>query len=157
MNRFLCSLVFMAISVAILSACGSDKIPEPKDWESTNYETVNTLDGVAMNVEEGTVSSKGLTITFENNTDKRCLYSEDFLLEKKIEGKWYQVPFVPGATYGFNEPGYELNSQSEWTVDWEWLYGSLDTGEYRIVKGVLDVRKPGDYDEYYLTAEFKLD
>jgi len=42
----------------------------------------------------------------------------------------------------------------EWKVDWSWLYGSLDTGEYRIVKDILDFRKTGDYDKYYLAAVF---
>ncbi|KAB8138059.1 hypothetical protein F9U64_06665 [Gracilibacillus oryzae] len=159
MKRFLCSFFFIAICITLLSACGSDQVVETKDWDPTIYESVNNLDGVTMIVKEGTVSSTGLTVTFENTSDKRCIYSEDFLLEKKIEGTWYQVPFVPGTSYGFNEPGYELDSSnaSDWTVDWEWLYGRLDSGEYRIVKGILDVREPGDYDEHHLTAEFAVD
>jgi hypothetical protein len=158
MKRFFCSLFLMAISLTLFSACDSDPTTETKDWEPTIYETVNTLDGITMIVKEGTVSATGLIVTLENNSDKRCVYSEDFLLEKKIEGKWYQVPIIP-ESYGFDEPGYELDSSnvSDWTVDWEWLYGSLDIGEYRIVKGILDVRKPGDYDEHHLTAEFTID
>lgn len=159
MKGFLCSLFFLAICITLLSACGSDQVDETKDWEPTEYESVNNLDGVTMIVKEGTVSSTGLTVMFENKSDKRCIYSEDFLLEKKIEGKWYQVPFIPGASYGFGEPGYELDSSnvSDWTVDWEWLYGNLDSGEYRIVKSILDVREPGDYDEHNLIAEFTID
>ncbi|WP_052345912.1 immunoglobulin-like domain-containing protein [Paucisalibacillus sp. EB02] len=161
MKIFLCSLFFMAISLTLLSACDSGQTAETQDWEPTIYETVNNLDGVTMIVKGETVSSTGLTVTLENKTDKRCVYSEDFLLEKKIEGKWYQVPIIKGASYGFGEPGYELDSDSsnvsDWTVDWEWLYGSLDIGEYRIVKSILDVRKPGDYDRHHLIAEFTID
>ncbi|WP_047985871.1 immunoglobulin-like domain-containing protein [Ornithinibacillus californiensis] len=160
MKRMLYSLffitIFITISVLLLSACGSEQTADEKDWELTTYEAVNTLDGVTMNVKEETVSATGLTVTFENNTDKQCIYSEDFLLEKKIDGKWYQVPVILD-NYGFNEPGYEINPSSEWTVDWEWLYGSLDSGEYRIVKSVLGFRGTGDYDEHHLTAEFTID
>jgi hypothetical protein len=42
-------------------------------------------------------------------------------------------------------------------VDWEWLYGNLDNGEYRIVKNVLDFKAPGDFDTHYLAAEFRVD
>jgi len=77
-------------------------------------------------------------------------------LEKKISGSWYQVPVVIEGNYGFDAIGYELASggHGEWAVDWEWLYGSLETGEYRIVKDILDFRGSGEYDTYYLAAEF---
>jgi len=42
----------------------------------------------------------------------------------------------------------------EKNVDWDWLYGSLDEGEYRIIKQFYDFRATGDYDIYYLAAEF---
>jgi len=43
---------------------------------------------------------------------------------------------------------------SEEAVDWEWLYGSLDQGEYRIIKELLVMQEAGDYKSYYLAAEF---
>ncbi|WP_373453641.1 immunoglobulin-like domain-containing protein [Paucisalibacillus globulus] len=43
-----------------------------------------------MVVKSETVSPTGLTVTFENNTDKQCIYGEDFLLEKKKDGEWFQ-------------------------------------------------------------------
>lgn len=111
-----------------------------------------------MFIKEGTVSPTGLTVLFENNSDKRWIYGEYFLLEKKMKGKWYQVPIALEENYGFRDIGYDLDSSDvrEWTVDWDWLYGSLDTGEYRIVKDILDFRKAGDYDKHYLTAEFTI-
>lgn len=129
---------------------------ETIDWEPTTYETVNKFAGVTMTVKKGTVSSTGLTVAFENNSDKQCIYGEYFLLEKKINEKWYQIPVVIDGDYGFNDIGYDLASgkEGEWKVNWDWLYGSLDTGEYRIVKDILDFRNTGDYDKYYLAAEF---
>lgn len=131
---------------------------ETNDWEPSTYETVNDLVGVIMVVKDGTVSPAGLTVTFENSSDKQCTYGEYFLLEKKINEKWFQVPTVID-NYGFNSIGYELapGKNGEWKIDWDWLYGNLDTGEYRIVKDILDFRSTGDYDNYYLAAEFTVD
>src|SRR5690625_5088371 len=101
-----------------------------------------------MTVEDGTISSTGLTVIFENNSDKQCIYGDEFVLEKHIEKNWYQVPIALDDEYGFNDIGYDLppGDVQEWTVDWEWLYGELASGEYRIVKDILDFRGAGDYD-----------
>ena len=111
-----------------------------------------------MTVKKGTASSTELTVAFENNSNSQCIYSEYFWLEKKINGRWYQVPVAIDGNYGFNDIGYDLASgdDGEWAVDWDWLYGSLDTGEYRIVKNILDFRGSGEYDTYYLTADFTI-
>ena len=158
MNRYLCLLICMAIGLTLLSGCDSDQSAESTDWEPTIYETVNNLDGVTMIVKDGTVSSTGLTVIFENNSDKQCVYGEEFLLEKKVNGSWYQVPVALDGNYGFNSIGYDLDPSGnrEMTIDWDWIYGSLDAGEYRIVKDILDVKKAGDYDKYSLTAEFTI-
>ncbi|WP_214482223.1 immunoglobulin-like domain-containing protein [Bacillus sp. SM2101] len=145
----------MVISLTLLSGCGSTN----SDWEPTLYETVNNFDGVTMIALEETVSSTGLIVAFENTSDEEYTYGEYFLLEKNINGSWYQVPVAFDGNYGFNDIGYSLPSSDvkEWTVDWSWLYGNLNTGKYRIVKDILDARKAGDYDKYHLTAEFTVE
>lgn len=165
----------MAISLALLVGCGNysntnsavgtedtvtetalNQTAETTDWEPTTYETVNNFNGVTMALKEGTASSTSLTLVIEKNSSSQCIYGEYFWLEKKINGSWYQVPVAIDGNYGFNDIGYDLASgdDDEWAVDWEWLYGSLDTGEYRIVKDILDFREAGKYDTYYLAVEF---
>lgn len=132
--------------------------PNTTDWKPTDYKTVNNFDGVTMIVKKETLSSNGLTVIFQNKSDKLCTYGEKFWLEKKINGKWYQVPVSIKDNYGFHDIGYEVASghESELEVDWNWLYGILDIGEYRIIKDALDFRKTGDYSTYFLTAEFRI-
>jgi len=155
-------IVLAVISFALVG-CSQElegqKREPTTDWEPTIYGTVNNLDGVTMIVKEGTVSSTGLAVTFENNSDKQINYGEHFLLEKKIKEKWYQVPFAIDGNPAIRDIGYSLDSSGvkEWKVDWDWLYGSLDNGEYRIVKEILDFRNAGDYDKYHLTAEFTVE
>lgn len=152
-----------AISIAetghTTAATASSKAADIIAWEPTQHETVNDLDGVAMILKENSASSTGLTVVFRNKSNKRCIFGEPFWLEKKIDGKWYDVPVSFTDNYAFTMIGYDLppGTDREWTTDWEWLYGSLDAGEYRIVKDISDFRGPGDEDVYYLTAEFTID
>ena len=41
-------------------------------------------------------------------------------------------------------------------VDWEWLYGKLSAGEYRIGKEFMNFRGTGDFDEQVIYAEFSI-
>ena len=159
MRRYICLLFCVAMSLLLLAGCKSSSNSHSSkvlDWEPSIYKTVNNLEGVTMTAKKGTVSAIGLTVIFENNSDKQCIFGEYFHLEKKIEGNWYQVPVALDDNYGFGDIGYDLDSSSvkEWTVKWDWLYGRLDSGDYRIVKNILDFRKTGDYEEHYLAAEF---
>lgn len=162
MKRYKCILFCIVISLISLSGCGSEDYDQSvgaTNWEPSAYEIDNNLDGVTMGIKEGTVSTTKLTVIFENNSEKDFIFGEQFLLEKNIMGSWYQVPVILDDNYGFIDIGYDLAPLdiTEWTVDWGWLYGNLDTGEYRIVKEILDFRETGDYDKYILTAEFKVD
>lgn len=135
-----------------------NQLSDTTDWETTTYETVNNFDGVTMIVKKGTTTTDGLTVAFENNTDKKCTYGNEYMLEKKINDGWYQVPVAIEGNYAFTSIGYDVSygQKRELAVDWHWLYGSLDAGEYRIVKSILDSRNPGDYDTYFLAAEFTI-
>ena len=62
---------------------------------STKYETVNDLQGVTMTIKEGTASPNGFILILRTIPDKNCLYGQFFLLEKKLDGKWYEVPVEP--------------------------------------------------------------
>ena len=114
--------------------------------------------GIVLSVEN--ISPTGVTvvctqldgeITGEINT------GEDYALEVKLNGKWEDVPTVI-EDYGWNSIAYivTMNGESSWDINWEWLYGELDTGEYRISKSFMDFRGPGDYDTAMLYAEFTI-
>ena len=99
-----------------------------------------------------------LDCAIENDSSSQCTYGVFIELEKKINEIWYKVPVTIDGDYGFNCIGYDLSPGDcrEWAVDWNWLYGSLESGKYRIIKDILDFRGTGDYDTYYLAAEFTI-
>ena len=45
---------------------------------------------------------------------------------------------------------------TKWDINWEWLYGTLPSGRYRIGKNVMDFRGTGDYDTAMYYAEFEI-
>ncbi|WP_411829955.1 immunoglobulin-like domain-containing protein [Metasolibacillus meyeri] len=69
------------------------------------------------------------------------------------------LKFAIGGNHAFIDIGYSLASFSvrEWEVDWSWLYGSLNRGEYRLVKEISNFRNTGDYDNYHLAVEFTVE
>lgn len=159
MNFKINSFLYLIPLTLIINGCGLLASDEKDDLEQSNLESVDTLEGVSMTVEEESVSSTGLTVVLENNSDSQVIYSEDLLLEEKRSDSWYQVPVIIEEEYGFQDIGYEVNpgEQDSLNIDWEWLYGDIDEGHYRIVKNVLDLRGTADFDEHQLTAEFEIE
>ncbi len=128
------------------------------DLESTPHITTNNLNHVVMRIKEGSTTPTALTIIFENNSENSYIYGDYYTIEREINNAWYQVPVAIEENYGFNDIAYELTRQnnSEWVVDWDWLYGNLEPGEYRIIKKLLDNNSSDKYNIYYLTAEFTI-
>lgn len=154
MKKYLYLLVCMlTIFSLFIAGCTNYK---PNDLKTTTFEVVNNLDDVNMTVKGETPT--GLTVVFQNNSNSECIYGEYFYLERKQDGNWYQVPVTIKENYGFEDIAYILspNDETEWEVDWDWLYGSLESGEYRIIKDVLELNESEEYDTYYLAAEFKI-
>ena len=62
-------------------------------------------------------------------------HGEWYKIEKQVNGKWYEIkPII--ENYGFNSIGYlpDKNNEVEFVMNWEWLYGKLPLGSYRILK-----------------------
>lgn len=125
-------------------------------FKSFDNESI-VLEGVSMSVKKDSVTANGAVITLLNKADKDYQYGQQYFIQKYEDGRWYQVPYVI-EDFGFEDIvyGLEKDSKSEFTIDWNWLYGSLEIGEYRIVKDIMDFRDTGDYDVYTLTAEFTI-
>lgn len=133
-----------------------DKVPE----EIIDLDKIdNEIKEVSMTIKEGTLSTSKATIIFTNKTEKEVVFGEYFHLEKKIDEEWKELPTII-ENYGFDDIAYPLNEKKsrELVIDWEWLYGTLNEGEYRIVKDVYvsDFSSTADYDKYYLYAEFNI-
>lgn len=131
---------------------------DEKELKPTDYEKVNNVKDVTMTPKEGTIDQRGLTLIFDNKSGTDYIYSNDFLIEKKRNGKWYQLPVEIDGDFGFKDIGYGLDSglSREFKLEWGWLYGELKEGQYRLIKIITELRGPEDFDSYYLAAEFNI-
>lgn len=115
---------------------------------------LNDLENVSMKIKEGTLSSSSATIIITDTSNQDYIYGESYYLEKYSYGAWIEVPITFKGNHGFNSIGYSINSKThtlELKKNWEWLYGKLPQGNYRLITST---SKPGDIINHYLSAEF---
>lgn len=110
------------------------------------------------------VTPKGLSVVFEQfggNAQGELLTGDWYILEvQNSSGGWTEVkqkefdnPVVwHSIAYKINE-----NEQTEKTVDWQWLYGELEEGHYRIGKEVTEFKEAGVFDKKVYYADFFID
>lgn len=149
-------VIFIIICLIVLSGCISSN--ETVKLKSTETGKVNTLNDVHLEIVENTLSSEGLTLLIVNESDKTLTYNGSFFLEKKIDGNWYEVNDILGGKFGFDDEGLGTNAQetTELEIEWDWLYGNLNAGKYRLIKDVLVFRESGGFDNHSLAVEFEL-
>ena len=114
--------------------------------------------GLTLSVKN--VTESGLTLVCTQSggepTGELQTGSEYHLIVLK-DGTWQDVPTIIDE-YGWNTIAYivEKNDSTEFEIKWEWLYGKLPTGTYRLTKGFTDFRKSGDYDNFTYWTEFEI-
>jgi len=122
---------------------------------------VNEL-GLTLHAKD--VTPKGLTIvctqsggspTGELNTGSY------YVLEQELQSVWCILEYASDMRdkeicWTAEAWIIPMNDTVEWEADWEWLYGSLEPGHYRIGKEIMDFRATGDYDKEMYYAEFEI-
>ena len=105
------------------------------------------LDGLSMNVKEGSVTSTGCTLVI-NNTNKYEI-PEDYYIQYKNGLVWLDLD-----TIGEKETPDKIykDANLELKVEWRSMYGSLVKGNYRIVKKV----SVNGMLVHYITASFEI-
>ena len=116
----------------------------------------------------------GITLTAENVTQTgvtiKCTQSGGeptgelqtgswYILETWTREKgWIQMPYIIDGEVGWNSEAWmiPINDTCEWEVNWEWLYGAVPSGKYRIGKSIDDFRGTGDFDTATYYAEFEI-
>ncbi len=79
-----------------------------------------------------------------------------YILETLQDGVWKEAPCF--AEVAWTQEAWVIlpGSTAKWEVDWDWLYGELSPGSYRIGKNFMDFRDTGNYDSKMFYAEFAI-
>ena len=74
-----------------------------------------------------------------------------------LKEAWEDVPTII-EDYGWDTMAYMVfkDDVTEFEYNWEWLYGKLPAGTYRMVKGFTEYRESGDYDNFAYWTEFEI-
>lgn len=147
--------VYTAVSIRNLIIEEPEEISLDEIQMDSNAYVVNNLDGVTLQMEK--YNSKSGDVEIRNETDMNIQYGEWFEIQVLMGDAWVKLPYVI-ENVGFNEPAYNApkNETAVWEVQWEWIYGELPEGTYRIIKDVMDFRGTGDFTKYYLADEFEI-
>ncbi len=117
----------------------------------------------------------GITLTADNITPTgatiKCTQSGGEPAGELHTGSWYilenwtqehgwkEMPYVIEGEIGWNDIAWiiPLEDTIELEINWEWLYGKLPAGKYRIGKEITDFRATGDYDNAICFVEFRIE
>lgn len=94
----------------------------------------NEIKTISTEIYDTSITGTKLIIKDEN---KANIYGEWYKIEKEENKKWLELPTII-ENYGFTDIAYYPNENNEvkFVIDWEWLYGKLSKGNYRLVKKV---------------------
>lgn len=136
--------------------------PNVKAGGAYIYHEESENDEIGLYFSLKNISSTGATICFRlydpDAPTGELYYGDDFVFEVQKNGKWEEIPVIVEGDYAFHDIAYTITAGDgiEQEMNWEWLYGELAPGEYRIGKCVNDFRKTGDFDSYMMYAHFIL-
>ncbi len=94
--------------------------------------------GVTVTLRDISNVGANLIIRREDDDDgEEVIYGEAYIIQQQVDGEWQDVETVPD-NYGFPMVGYNVHSGEKVSIyyNWEWLYGALEPGEYRMVWNV---------------------
>ena len=122
-------LIVFLLVLFILTGCGNQSTQSTQPQQSTPVENVT--------IQISDISPSGATVTITDTNEKPYLYGEWYKIQKLTDGQWQDVPHVID-NYAFTAIGYipDENGEVKFTINWEWLYGTLPAGTYRIFKEV---------------------
>jgi len=116
------------------------------------------LRGITMEVDEDFASAIGTMINVTNGFNNgRIYFDKSFWLQQNVGGTWQDVSATGSDSFLFDTHSLAPRQILMITIYWEWLYGALPPGEYRIYKSFVHRSDDGADTQYDLYSAFTLD
>ena len=115
--------ILFLFTLIILAGCGA----QPTQQTQVENVTIQISD----------ITPTGATVTITDANEEPYLYGEWYKIQRMTNDGWQDLPTVID-NYGFHLMGYlpDKNGEVKFAIHWEWLYGTLPPGTYRIFKEV---------------------
>ena len=96
---------------------------------------------------------------FGGSYDGQLQTGEWFQIYQREEDEWEALPTNPLIDYAFASVAYPIakNDITEFEIEWEWLYGELPPGEYRLDKEVMDFVAGHEHPEEIYSVYFTIE
>ncbi|MGN0313859.1 MAG: immunoglobulin-like domain-containing protein [Fusicatenibacter sp.] len=119
--------------------------PEEQSGAIGYYEQDSENSELALMVSVVHISDKKATLRFQQydaSAADELFFGENFIIEEKKEGSWFEADHTidRDSVYAFDDVAHiiQMGETTDYEYDWEWLYGSLEPGEYRIAVEIND-------------------
>lgn len=153
MKKTILSILLCGVIMLGLTGCGT------KTTIKGNAE-LNEIDGVSMTIEKDTLTRTSATIIISDYEKETNVYGEFYRIDKKENGEWKEVKKAHD-NYDFNDMAYYVDEDGklEFKCNWEYIYGKLEKGKYRLVKSTFPNidRAITDEDISYFSVEFTIE
>lgn len=107
------------------------------------------------------ISDTGLTLVIsqKGGNAKGELQTGSYFGIDSFNGKFWQPvkPVIDNGAWTMVAYLIRNNADTEFRCDWEWLYGKLPKGKYRIHKEIMDFKRAANYDEHSFYLEFEIE
>jgi len=116
------------------------------------------LRGATMEVDADFATPIGAMLDVTNGFDDgRIYFDKSFWLERYSGDTWEDVPAIGSDSFLYDTHSLAARQILKITVYWDWLYGELPPGKYRIGKSFLHCADDGEDTQCDLYAIFNLD
>ncbi|MBQ7955937.1 MAG: hypothetical protein IJ282_09320 [Lachnospiraceae bacterium] len=146
-NKFLSTLFTLLVLLACWG-CG-----EEKTVISESPYTIGSAAGCSLSVVEGSVTPESISLQITNTGQGTISIGEWYAIEISEDGVWYTLPETPQDMVDLAYP-IESNQSIIKDYDWQHRYGTLTTGQYRIIIKVTMPQGNGDTTTFYFAAPF---
>ena len=156
---------FIALVLALVCMLSVVGCASKADGDTSNNPSENEIGNVTPNqwgivLEADNVTAKGLTIVCIHSGGENVAELNTgsyYVIQKSEKTGWVDVEYLPQEyelTWTSEAWIIQKEGTTQWDVNWEWLYGELSAGEYRIGKEIMNFRGTGDFDEEMVYAGF---
>ncbi len=163
MKKYISLFFLLSIFLFVLAGCSSKDLPLLNNDKMLNNEQEekealsNDILGISF-AAEGVTKTGIKLVCIQGNKDfsEELFTGSSFWLEKKEENQWISIESILDFAWTSEAWIINKNSKTEWEINWEWLYGELTAGSYRLGKEVTAFRETGDFDTYIYYVYFEI-